>query len=296
MNKRILVTGANGTIGLHLLSELKQTPWHVRALVRSAENARLVSSLGAEAVRGDFSDLPSLSEAMAGIDTLVLITSANPQAAQQASAVLHAALESGVRKVVRVSAIKAGATGPTANTVLHAATEDELVRSGMEYAILRPNLFMQNMFLATQTIAEHSSFFFGMGDARMGMVDTRDVAECAAKCVLSDHFNGNIYEVTGAKSLSYFDVASALSPELKRTITYVPVMPQDVYDGIVGAGWDEWIAGISRDYAQAYRSGWGDFTTDAVSTICGRPPRSIKTFICEVFCAKAALSVSIGPP
>ncbi|KZK82839.1 NAD(P)H azoreductase [Pseudovibrio sp. Ad13] len=98
MNKRILVTGANGTIGLHLLRELKQTPWHVRALVRSAENARLVSSMGAEAVRGDFAELPSLSEAMAGIDTLVLITSANPQAAQQASAVLHAALESGVAK------------------------------------------------------------------------------------------------------------------------------------------------------------------------------------------------------
>ncbi|KZL02408.1 MULTISPECIES: SDR family oxidoreductase [unclassified Pseudovibrio] len=296
MNKRILVTGANGTIGLHLLRELKQTPWHVRALVRSTENSRLVSSMGAEAVRGDFSDLPSLFEAMAGIDTLVLITSATPQAAQQASAVLHAALESGVRKVVRISAIKADATGPTANTVLHAATEDELVRSGMEYVILRPNLFMQNMFLATQTIAEHSSFFFGMGDARMGMVDTRDVAECAVECVLSDHFNGDIFEVTGAKSLSYFDVASALSEELKRTITYVPVMPQDVYDGIVGAGWDEWIAGISRDYAQAYRSGWGDFTTDAVSTICGRPPRSIKTFIRQVFCAKAALSVSIGPP
>lgn len=296
MSKRILVTGANGTIGLHLLRELKQTPWHVRALVRSAENARLVSSMGAEAVRGDFSDLPSLFEAMAGIDTLVLITSANPQAAQQASAALHAALECGVRKVVRISAIKAGVTGPTANTVLHAATEDELVRSGMGYVILRPNLFMQNMFLATQTIAEHSSFFFGMGDARMGMVDTRAVAECAAECVLSDHFNGNIYEVTGAKSLSYFDVASALSEELKRTITYVPVMPQDVYDGIVGAGWDEWIAGISRDYAQAYRSGWGDFTTGAVSTICGRPPRNIKTFIREVFCAKAALSVSFGLP
>jgi len=291
MSNSVLVTGANGTIGTHLLRVLRSTPWDVRALIRSAENERLVTSLGSQAYYGDFMDQASLGEAMMGMDTLVLITSANPDAAVQASNALRVAKDCGVRKVVRVSAIKAAPDGPTANTVLHGHTEQEIISSDLDYVILRPNLFMQNMFLAAQTISEQSSFFFGTGNAQMGMVDTRDVAECAAQCVLSNQFDGNIYEVTGPQSLSYFDVAQALSAELNRTISYVPVSPQDVYEGIVGAGWDKWIAGISRDYAQAYRSGWGDFTTDTVEQICGYPPRGIDRFIREVLCAQAALSV-----
>ncbi|MFS8181250.1 SDR family oxidoreductase [Pseudovibrio denitrificans] len=291
MSNSVLVTGANGTIGTHLLRVLRSAPWDVRTLIRSAENERLVTSLGAQAFYGDFMDQASLGEAMTGVDTLVLITSANPDAAVQASNALREAKDCGVRKVVRISAIKAALDGPTANTKLHGQTEQEIICSGLDYVILRPNLFMQNMFLAAQTISEQDSFFFGTGDAQIGMVDTRDVAECAAQCVLSNQFDGNIYEVTGPQSLSYFDVAQALSVELNRNISYVPVSPQDVYEGIVGAGWDEWIAGISRDYAQAYRSGWSDFTTDTVEQMCGHPPRSIDRFIREVLCAQAALSV-----
>ena len=34
-----------------------------------------------------------------------------------------------------------------------------------------------------------------------------------------------------------------------------------------------------EEYAQAYASGWGDFTTDTVADLLGHPPRDIADFV-----------------
>jgi uncharacterized protein YbjT (DUF2867 family) len=47
---------------------------------------------------------------------------------------------------------------------------------------------------------------------------------------------------------------------------------------LLGYGVPRWIVDMLEEYAQAYESGWGDFTTDTVADLLGRPARDIADF------------------
>ncbi|NVO56953.1 SDR family oxidoreductase [Rhodobacteraceae bacterium B1Z28] len=280
----ILVTGATGTIGseiLRLLAE-KETSG-IRALVRDAQKVEQVVAHGVEPVIGTFEDSASLEAAMASVDTIMMITPAGATAVDQASRVIRAAKIAGVRKIVRVSAIKAATDGPTNNTRAHGETEAEIVQSGLQYVLLRPNLFMQNLFMGADQIKQQAQFSFATGNGKMGMIDARDIAACAVECTLSDQWDGQVFELTGPKTISYQDVATTLSELSGEQVEYLPMSPEDMFAMIDGAGWGEWMAALTRDYGRAYARGWGEFTTDAVQQITGTPPRSIGAFAEEVF-------------
>ncbi len=284
MSKKVLVTGSTGNIGSLLLKQLAEDAGlTVHGLVRSDEKAAQVRASGAEAVLGSFEDPESIDAAVADVDTIVLITPPNPVATDQASTVIKAAKAAGVRKIVRVSALKAAADGPTDNTRQHAQTEDELAKSGLVTVVLRPQLFMPIMFMAVESIVKDNNFYLGMGDGKMGMIDVRDVADCVAACVVSDDHDGQTIELTGPSSISFHDAATTLSSVLGRTITYIPVPPAAVFSSIQELGWGDWMAGILRDYSQAYSDGWGDYTTDGVARLTGHPARSFEDFTREVF-------------
>lgn len=281
---RILVTGATGTIGsetLQILTE-KQTQ-QIRALVRDTDKAQQIVALGVEPAIATFEDSASLESVMADVDTIILITPAGPTAVDQASNVIRAAKASNVRKIIRISAIKAASDGPTNNTRAHGNTEAEIIQSGLQYVFLRPNLFMQNLLMTADQIEQQGQFSFATGTGRMGMVDTRDIAACAAACALSSQWDGRTFELTGPQSISYFDVAKILSNHTNKPIEYLPMSPEDMFAMIAGAGWGDWMAALARDYGYAYTANWGDFTTDAVQQITGTPSRSINSFIEDVF-------------
>lgn len=280
----LLITGATGTIGSEVLRLLVQKQdVSVRALVHDADKVEQITSLGAEPIIGAFEDSASLQSAMVGVDTVVLITPAGPSAEEQASNAINAAKESGVRKIVRISAIKADPDGPTNNTRAHGRTESEIVQSGVNYVFLRPNLFMQNLFMVSDQIKQKAQFPFATGAGLMGMVDTRDVASCAIECALSDRWNEEAFELTGPDAISYSDVAMVLSELCGKRIQYSPTTPDEMYAMIKEAGWGEWMAALARDYGQAYASHWGNFTTENIMKITGIPPRSIQAFTKEVF-------------
>lgn len=291
----ILVTGASGTIGSDVIAILARTRGQaVYGLVRNKDKADAVTRAGATPLIGNFEDRDSLDTAMQGVGTVVLITAANTNAADQAAAVLASASAQGVKRIVRISALKAAVDGPTDNTRLHGRTERDLAGSGLAHVIIRPNLFMQNMLLASQSISEEDRFFFGMGDGRMGMIDTRDVAQCAAACALSSAHDGKTIQLTGPKAISFGEVADILTDILDRRIAYIPVTPDNVYQTIAQSGWGEWLAGTMRDYATAYRQGLGDFTTDGVRQITGTQPVSFEQFAREVLVPAFAESTALG--
>ncbi len=280
----ILVTGATGTIGLETLRILGQKhPSGVRAFVRDATKEHLIAAQGIETAVGVFEDRSALDAALLGIETVVLITPASPQAEQQASNVIEAAKSARVQRIVRVSAIKADPDGPTNNTRAHGRTEAELAESGIKHVILRPNLFMQNMFMASEFIKQQGQFSFATGAGKMGMIDTRDIAACAAECAMSEQWDGQTFELTGPEAISYFDVAAILGELMGKSITYAPMSPGDMYSMIAGSGWGDWMAALARDYGQAYASGWGDFRTKNVTKITGQQPRNFQSFAKDVF-------------
>jgi uncharacterized protein YbjT (DUF2867 family) len=292
--RRVLVTGATGMIGGELVRRLAaHNDIAVRAFVRSTDRSAPLLTARASLAHGRFEDEGSLRAAVAGVDTVVLITPAAPEAADQASLVLTAAKRAGVRKIVRVSAFRADVNGPTAVTRLHGITDGEILRSGLTYTILRPPFFMQNLVsLAARTIASKGKLCVGAGDGRLAMIDRRDVVECAEQCVMSDAHDDEIVTLTGPESLGFREIADRLTAAIRRPVRYVPVSPDAVEQSACAMGLHEWYAAVLRDLCLAYGRNWGDMITDGVQRIARRAPRSFDAFAREVMVP--ALVVAAG--
>jgi uncharacterized protein YbjT (DUF2867 family) len=288
MAASIVVTGATGTIGRRVVEGLIAKKAPVIALLRNASKGAPLEAIGARIAIGSFDDRASLVKAFNGADTLVLITAANARADEQTMSAIAAAKTANVRKIVRISALKADPNGPTDNTRQHGRTEAALKASGLEYVILRPHLFLQNLLGSLPTILGEGKVYFGVGDGRMGMVDTRDVSDAAVVAATTDMHDGATLELTGPASIDYHAVASAIGRGLGREVSYVAVSPAAAGEAMRRFGADEWTAGVVRDYCTAYSGGWGDFTTDHVERITGRAPRSVDDFVRDVLAPAAA--------
>jgi uncharacterized protein YbjT (DUF2867 family) len=283
--KSILVSGATGKIGRQLVPRLAAYgDIAVRAFVRNADQAIPFTVAGAELAIGTFEDSQAVRTALAGIDTLVLITAANPNAANQARMMLAAAEEEGVRKIVRLSVFKAAVDGPTAVTRLHGHTDAEILSSGLTSIILRPPFFMQNLlFMAARSLASEGKLYFGTGEGKLGIVDLRDIVDCIEQSVIADTHDNQIYTLTGPASISFGDIASRLARILEQPVRYVGVPPEAVEQSIRALGMGDWYARVMRDLCQAYSANWGDVTTDHVARLTGYAPRSFDAFAREVF-------------
>lgn len=284
MARKVLVTGATGRIGRPLCAALCRHPGlEVRAFVRDPERARDLEEAGAELAVGAFEDKEAVSAAQKGVDTIVLVTSANPDAEAQVKAALAPAKRRKVRKIVRLSALKADPDGPTDNTRQHGHSDAAIGKSGLAHTIVRPHWYLQNLLGYVPSIRADDVFYAGMGKARLGMVDTRDVADVLEKVVTGDAFDGEVLDLTGPAAITMDDVARAISEATGRPVTHVPVPPEAVHTSVLRQTGSPWLADLVRDYAKAYGEGWGDFTTDHVQRVLGRPPRSIYDFVKDVF-------------
>jgi uncharacterized protein YbjT (DUF2867 family) len=155
------------------------------------------------------------------------------------------------------------------------------------HAIVRPNFFMQNIPENTvPSIGEDGSFYANAGDARISMVDTRDVAAVAAAVLTGDGHEGQAYDVTGPEALSYADVAAKLSDAIGKDVTYVAADDDSVRDALGGFGLGNWLVGALVDLFQDYRrsgtDGYAAQTTDTVERLTGSAPRTLDPLLGEL--------------
>lgn len=97
----ILVTGASGTVGSAVVRELRKAVIPFRPMARAAGEIP-------DAVVADFSDKPSLKQALMGIEVVFLVCSPIPQLVELESNVIDACCETGVKHIVLNSALGAG--------------------------------------------------------------------------------------------------------------------------------------------------------------------------------------------
>ncbi|MGP3931958.1 SDR family oxidoreductase [Nonomuraea sp. KM88] len=281
MSRTVLITGTTGTVSTALMNALEGADAGLRTLVRDESRAHGLRERGAEVFVGDLDDARSLPPAFEGVHDLWLLTPNGPRAPENSMNAVWAARQAGVERIVRLSVVGAAHDAPNRSGRLHALSDREIERCGMRWTILRPHWFMQNLLNEAGSISSTGTFSLNMAAARLGMIDVRDIAECAARVLLDgpDRHHGQTYTLTGPRSLTFDEVADALSRALGRPIAYLPVSDDARRKTLLGYGVPRWIVDMLEEYAQAYASGWQDGATDAVATVLGHPPRDIADFV-----------------
>ncbi len=281
----ILVIGGHSKIGSALIDDLVARGERVRAVVRSSESADSFPA-GVETVLGDLADRASLDAAMEGADKLFLLCGPTQDEVEFNQNAIDAAAAAGLSLVVRSSILGADPNSPATIVRDHGISDAALRDSGLPHAIVRPNMFMENVpENYVPSIDENGNFYANAGQARLSMVDTRDVAAVAAALLTETGHQEGIYDVTGLEALSYQDVAGKLSSRLGRQINFVDAPDDAVRQTLLGFGTGEWMAGGLVDLFQEYKrsgtDGYAAAVTDTVQRVTGRAPRSLDMMLEE---------------
>jgi uncharacterized protein YbjT (DUF2867 family) len=281
----ILVIGGRSKIGSALIGELVAKGEDVRALVRRGEGKDSFPD-GVNAVPGDLSDQESLRAAIAGADRMFLLCGPTNDEVQLNRNAIDVANAAGVRLLVRSSILGSDPDSDATFVRDHGEADAYLRGSSVPHALVRPNLFMQNIPENTiPSVDSDGNFYANAGDACISMVDTRDIAAVAATLLTEPGDTGHAYDVTGPEALSYHDVADKLSATLGRKVTYVDAPDDAVAGALRGFGLGEWLVGalvdLFRDYRRSGTDGYAARVTDTVQRLAGRPPRSLDQLLAE---------------
>lgn len=264
----ILVTGATGTIGRHVLRLLSDRGLPVRAMTR--DPARVPPAPGVEPVRADFTDPAGLAAAVAGVEAVFLVTAPPVPTAEHDLALLDAARRAGVDRVVKLSAIGTGdRIGPDEVGTWHRVAEEALQASGIAWTVLRPSSFASNV------LGIGAPAFDLTGPAKQGVIDPRDVAAVAVEALTGPGHASRTYTLTGPELLTFRDQLDVVERVLGRPLPSVEEPLDAARTRMLGFGMptaavDAVLTGIAWA-----RAGHNAVLTDDVRQVLGRPPGSV---------------------
>lgn len=273
----ILVTGATGNIGRHLVPLLAKEGAHVIAGSRAGE-----SRDGVPARRVDFEDPAGLRRAFEGVDRLFLVFPLAPNKLALARNAIEAARAAGVRHIVRSSGAGADLQSPTTIGRLQGGIDHVVMESGVDWTIVRPSFFMQNWITFHGGMIRRGEVFLSHGDGKAGYVDARDIAAVSARALLQPtRHAGAIHTLTGPAALSVQEVLDEIARGSGRVATYRRIAESDAIAAMQDSGMDAWTIGILSELDRAIAAGYAAGVTDDVQTVTGQPARSFATFARE---------------
>jgi uncharacterized protein YbjT (DUF2867 family) len=219
----ILVTGATGNVGRHVVDQLAKRGAHVRALVRNPAKADFPA--GVEVVQGDLLDVDALRGAFAGVSTLFLLNAVVPDEFTQALVALNVAREAGVERVVYLSVIHSDVYVNVPHFAGKFGVERMIERMGFSATILRPAYFMDNDVTIKDVVLGYGTYPMPIGAKGLAMIATRDIGEIAAIELIRRHdaarpLPTERINLVGPDTLTGADVAAIWSDVLKRPIAY----------------------------------------------------------------------------
>ena len=272
----IQVTGATGNVASILIPMLLQSGQQVRALVHEEAKAPGLRDQGTEVMVADLEKLETLDAAVAGVDKIYLVTGNGPNGGRHGVNRIDAVKRSGGQPHI----VRQGMFGDSRSRIysLHEQVEAALAESELPETTLRPTFFMQNTLAGAQAVASAGQLYFAMDDAKLAMIDIRDIAECAAAVLISDGHVGESYILTGPQAVSFHDVANALSGALGKPVTYINVPNEALIQSMTEMGFPEWTAQGFAELMDGFKDGFAKEATDNVERLTGRPARSIETF------------------
>jgi len=253
----VLVTGASGFVGSHVVPELVGGGHRVVALVRDDRAAANVTArLDADRARsvsfrvGDPVTGAGMQEALAGVDAVVHLAAIprDRDGGKSLSKVnlggtktmLDAAATAGVRRFIHL-----GAMGVTDDPDLHYATskaraEKAVRESGLDWTILKPSLLWgprDGFFNIVADLVRTSPFVVpvpGSGKARFQPLAVADLAICVRMSLEDPKTIGQAIELGGPRHWTYREITREVLAGMRKSRRIVP-MPVPVIGAVAGA-------------------------------------------------------------
>lgn len=273
----VLVTGATGSVGSAVVRELRERGVEVRAFVRDLDRAKVLLD-DVECVAGDYLDPGSIRDAINGVDRVFLCSRNDPRQLEHETNVIDAAASAGVGRLVKVGANGARVGSPLAFWDAHGRIERHLELVGVPAVVLHPSSYTSNLLASAETVKHLGKLFAPAGEAKVTLIDPRDVAAAAAVVLTEDGHDGRTYVLTGPEAVTYEQAAAALSAAIGKPVDYIDVPDAMARDGMLQAGLPPWLADQLVILWQQLRQGAASETTDVVRVLTGREPRSVADF------------------
>ena len=285
---KVLMVGATGKYANHVVPELKRRGAVIRAMVRDKGKVDAARQQGVdETAITDLNDLDSLRAAADGVEGVFHINPAfAPNEAELGVAMVEAAKTSGVRKFVFSSVIHPSIS----NLSNHAAkqpVEEALYESGMEFTVLQPTMFMQNLDSSWSVVLKQGRFSLPYSkQMKASYVDYRDVAEVAALALTEDKLSYGTFELC--------------APGMVNRLELVAIMSEAIGHPIEAGepSFDEWAQaahisdgatreGMRKMYASYDRHGFPGGNALVLRAILGQEPRTLRQYIQELASQKS---------
>jgi len=206
----IVVTGATGHVGGHVVRTLRALGLPVRTIVRKGSEYFWLNDTGCEFFFGDLRDPLSLRRSLKGAEFLISAT--NIQRETQANnhkdvtveghrALFQAARERGVRRAIHISCMGADQSPPAFQA--RAGAEDALLESGLEYTIVRSCIHEKPFLDLAYTIVDKGSVSLpGAGDNLLSVLPAMDLAKLAAACLDAPAVAGQVLTLGGTQTIT----------------------------------------------------------------------------------------------
>ncbi|MEQ8217872.1 MAG: NAD(P)H-binding protein [Arenibacter sp.] len=202
----ILVIGGTGKTGRKVVNRLSAAGHKVRVGSRSASPAF------------DWEQPETWSQSLKGMDKVYITFQpdlAVPGALEAIEELIRKAKQSEVKKVVLLSGKGEREAELCEQVVIH---------SGLDYTIVRASWFNQN-FSESFFLEPILEGFVALPQAEVKVpyVDTDDIADVAVAALLNEEHNGQIYQLTGPRQLTFREVIREISDATGRDIAFTPI-------------------------------------------------------------------------
>lgn len=222
---KVLVTSSTGLTGRAVVKALSLAGADVRAMIHNERHAGEMMSLGAkETVVASIESETDMARAMDGTDAIFYICpTAHPEEGAIGVMAANLAERAGIRRFIYQSvhnSIEPGLPHHRQKLIV----EQHLLESGLDYSILRPAAFMQNILASSSLLRDRHIFvqrFYTSAESKnlINLIDVDDYAAIAAKVVTGDEYSYGCYDLCGPHNLSANDMLTAMSDVLGQTVS-----------------------------------------------------------------------------
>jgi uncharacterized protein YbjT (DUF2867 family) len=282
---KILVVGGTGTVGSEVVRQLTSHGEQTFVLTRSSEHASKLPK-GVTGVIGDLLD-PSSLGAFAGMDAVFLLNPVSTTESFEGLLGVNGARDAGVKRLVYLSVHNLDRAPHLPHFGGKIGIEAAVMKSGMEYTILRPNNFYQNDYWFKDVLLQYGVYPQPLGDAGVSRVDVRDIAEAAAIVLTMPGHEGETYDLVGPEAITGIKTAETWARVLGREIKYGG-------DGL--DAWEQqqlqylppWMVFDFREMYAFFQSTGLRASADAIArqtALLGHAPRAFEAFATETAAA-----------